>query len=356
MKEVALTTDLLNSRKIFFHYGQMLEEIAKGRTGFNPVSIEIHPTAKCNHHCVHCSYMERNESRQSIPEDIMEKLVDSIIKMGIRGVYFSGGGEPTLYPKLGTYISKLYDNNVECAIITNGSCFESMGLIPLANKLNYIAVSVPAVDDTTFEKITKTQNLRKVLELPEKIKDYHGDNSPIIGSRIIITNHNYKEVANFIRIIKEAKFDYALFKAVRDYEDNGQGLSKTEEQYILDEIKDLDYIDDNFTNIRRIFEYKKDIEQRGLCWTNYYGLIANVSTDGKVYPNIVEIDHEDFCIGDLNTQSLESMWNAERHTIVKENSNIKWQRKECKNCRAMSYNRMIEDMQEHLPKYFDPFI
>jgi radical SAM protein with 4Fe4S-binding SPASM domain len=356
VKEIALSRDLLNSRKIMFHYGKIAEDVANGKSEFNPVSIEIHPTAKCNHRCVHCSYKERNESRVSISEEIMDKLVDSVIKMGVRGVYFSGGGEPTLYPKLGNYIEKLYTNGVECAIITNGSCFESMGLIPVADKLNYIAISVPAVDGATFRDITKTDNLDKVLALPAQIKEVHRENSPIIGSRIIITNQNYKEVANFLRVIKNAKFDYALFKAVRDYEDNGLGLSKKEEDYILSEISELDIVDDNFTNIKNIFGYKKDFEHKGLCWTNQYGLIANVSTDGKVYPNIVEIDHDEFCIGDLNQQTLEEMWNSERHQKVKELSNAKWQKSECRNCRAMSYNRLIQEMQEGMPKYFDPFI
>lgn len=71
----------------------------------------------------------------------MNKLVDSTIEMNIQAVYFSGGGEPTVYPGLSDYINKLHENDVECSIIINGSCFEKMGLISIANKLNYIAVS-----------------------------------------------------------------------------------------------------------------------------------------------------------------------------------------------------------------------
>lgn len=356
MKDIALTRDLLNSKKILFHYGKLLEDISKGKTDFSPVSIEVHPTAVCNHRCIHCSYKERNEARNSISQEVMSQLVDSIIKMGVRGVYFSGGGEPTLYPHLADHISKLHANGIECAIITNGSYFAEAGLISIADKLNYIAISVPAVDDKTFEEITKTQNLKKVLALPGQIKEVHGDKSPIIGSRIIITNKNYKEVPAFLREIKAAGFDYALFKAVRDYEDNGQGLSEEEEKYILNEIEKLDIVDERFTNIRNIFGYKSQPKNEGLCWTNYYGLIANVSTDGKVYPNIVEIDHEEFCIGDLNVQKLEEMWNSEQHKKVKETSNRKWAGNECKNCRAMSYNRIIGEINTGVPHYFDPFI
>lgn len=355
-KEIALSRDLLNSNKILFHYGKMLEGIARGQTKFAPVAIEIHPTAMCNHRCVHCSYKERNEGRASISKEVMDQLVDSIIRMGIRAVYFSGGGEPTMYPGLAGYIEKLYANGVECSIITNGSCFEQMGLIPVANKLNYVAVSVPSVDHAVFKTITGTDNLEKVLSLPGIIREAHGGNIPIIGSRIVLTNKNYWQVNDFLRVIKERKFDYALFKIVRDYEDNGQGLAKHEEAELKAEIAEMENVDENFTNLKTIFNYRTLPEFKNRCWTNYYGMLANVSTDGKVYPNIVEIDKEEFCIGSLYETTLEDMWNSPRHEQVKQLSDEKWSRGVCRNCRAMSYNAIINGWMEKLPKYFDPFI
>ena len=256
MKKVELTKNFLNSNKILFHYGKMLESIANGQNEYQPIAIEIHPTAVCNHQCIHCSYKERNESRASISKDVMDQLIDSIIKLKVRAVYFSGGGEPTLYPELANYIDKLYANGVECSVITNGACFEQTGMIAIANQLNYIAVSVPGVDDETFRTITGTDNLEKVLSLPGKIKEMHGENSPVIGARIVLTNKNYKQVKDFLEIIRERKFDYALFKVVRDYEDNGQGLSRSEEE--LQEIIRL------FTNeSRRYFDDILDYEAYG---------------------------------------------------------------------------------------------
>ncbi|MBE5935330.1 MAG: radical SAM protein [Lachnospiraceae bacterium] len=357
MNSIRLSADFLNSNKIVFHYGKLLEDIYKeGKKDFNPIAIEVHPTAMCNHRCIHCSYKERNESRNSLSKEVMDKLMDSIINMKIKAVYFSGGGEPTLYPNLKEYINKLYSNNVECSIITNGSYFEESGIVNIANKLNYIAVSVPAVTEDTFKLITGTDNMKKVLGLPKRIKDIHGDNSPVIGSRIVITNKNYKDVGEFLRIIKESCFDYALFKIVRDYEDNGQGLSKDEELYLKEQISKYKNFDEDFTNIKSIFNYRKPIEFKNKCWVNYYSMIANVGTDGKVYPNIVEIDKPEFCIGDLNTSALEEMWNSDVHNKVKEASNQKWLEGKCKNCRAMSYNNIINNMVESIPSQFDPFI
>lgn len=356
LKDINLSRDLLNSSKILFHYGKMLEDISRGKKDFTPIAVEVHPTAVCNHRCIHCSYKERNENRASLSPQIMSQLVDSIIKMNIRAAYFSGGGEPTLYPNLAGYIEKLHDNGVECSIITNASCFDEMGLIPLANKLNYIAVSVPAIDTDTFKTITGTDNLEKVLALPSKIKKYHQGHSPIIGSRIVLTNKNYKCVKDFLETIKERKFDYALFKIVRDYEDNGQGLGKDEENYLKSIIEECNEIDENFTNLRSIFNYRRTPEFVNKCWINQYGMLANVSTDGRVYPNIVEIDKEEYCIGNLYEKTLDEMWNSEQHNKVKERSNQKWLSGKCKNCRAISYNNIINSINSEMPNYFDPFI
>jgi len=82
MPQVNLTYDLLNSNKILYHFGKMYEDIAKGRTNFNPIAVEIHPTAMCNHHCIHCSYKERNECRNTLSAKVMEQLIDSVIHMG----------------------------------------------------------------------------------------------------------------------------------------------------------------------------------------------------------------------------------------------------------------------------------
>lgn len=254
------------------------------------------------------------------------------------------------------YVEKLYRNGVECSIITNGSYFEKAGLIDVADKFNYIAVSVPGIERNCFQTITGTDNLEEVLSLPQKIIAVYGDDSPILGSRIVLTNKNYKDVSEFVRIMKERKFDYALFKIVRDYEDNGQGLNKQEEDFLKSEIEGFNVIDEDFTNLKSIFHYRTLPEFKNNCWVNQYGLLANVSTDGKVYPNIVEIDKEDFCIGDLNEQTLEEIWNSPRHEEVKEASNKKWGNGECRNCRAMAYNRIINEIMDKLPGDFDLFI
>ena len=197
--------------------------------------------------------------------------------MGIKAVYFSGGGEPTLYPKLKDYIVKLHDAGIETAIITNGSYFEKAGLIDIADMLNYIAISVPAIDPVTFKKITGSELLENVLSLPAKIKSVHKDKSPILGARIVLTNLNYMYVPDFMTVLKDREYDYALFKVIRDYEDNGQGLSDTAVSHLKSIIAETKNVDSSFTNINTIFDYRKKPEFKNKCWGDTTGCIIYCS-------------------------------------------------------------------------------
>lgn len=353
---VSLSSDFLNSRKILFHIGKHWQQVLEGKTDFNPIAVEVHPTAKCNHACVHCSYKERNANRDELSQEIMERLVHSLMELKVEAVYFSGGGEPTLYPNLARYVKMLSQAGIEVALLTNGTYFEQAGLIDIADCFNYIAFSVPGASSEVFESITGKNLLENVLSIPEKIKKKFGDRSPVLGSRIVLTNQNYKQMQMLLWLMRERKFDYALFKVVRDYEESGQGLGIDEEKYLRNEIEKMGRIDDDFTNLNYIFNYRKKADFVGNCWINQWGWLANISTDGKIYPNIVEIDQEDFCIGDLHEQPLEEIWNSARHREVKRKSQEKWLNGECKNCRAISYNSIINEHMALMPKVYDAFI
>ena len=206
---VSLNSDYLNSHKILFHIGKHWQEILEGKMDFKPIAVEVHPTAKCNHAWVHCSYKERNASRDELSQEIMERLVHSLMELKVEAVYFSGGGEPTLYPNLAHYVKMLSQAGIAVALLTNGTYFEQSGLIDIADCFNYIAFSVPGASSEVFESITGRNLLENVLSVPEKIKKRFGNRSPVLGSRIVLTNQNYKQMQMFLWLMREREFDYA---------------------------------------------------------------------------------------------------------------------------------------------------
>lgn len=355
----SLCNDFLNSKKVLFPFGAYLADYRQGKTDFAPWSVEIHPTARCNHRCIHCSYKERNESRCHMDKGVFDKLIDSLISMKVKGVYFSGGGEPCIYEGLADTVVKLYENGVESALVSNGSMIESSGILNVADHFNYIALSVPSCTEDLFRKITGSGNMSKVLSVPMKIKEKFGERSPVIGSRVVVTNLIVDEVPHILETIKERQFDYAIFKIVRDYEDRGLGVSDEKAAELENVIKDLmdkGKIDHNFTNLDTVFQYRKPYTKSSICHINQMGLLAAVTPEGDVYPNISEIGKEEFLVGNLYKNSFEEIWYGSRHDEVKTASNKRWSCGDCKNCRAISYNMIMEEILTGLPMQMDPFI
>jgi radical SAM protein with 4Fe4S-binding SPASM domain len=286
----------------------------------------------------------------------MEHLVDSIIAMRVKAVYFSGGGEPTAYPHLVHYVNKLYKAGLDVALLTNGSMLEETGIIDNADNFNYIAVSVPSVTADNFKHITGSDRLENVLNCAGLIKARHKDKSPIVGARVVVTSIIYREIKLILETLKDKQYDYALFKIVRDYEDRGLGVNERETEEIKAIIESLKPVDTNFTNLDTIFNYRSPVFIKERCIANEIGLLANVNSDGKVYPNIVEIGQDDFCIGDLYNETLEKMWHGTAHKAVKLASHKKWLDRKCKNCRAMAYNQIIYDELSQMPSIVENFV
>ena len=353
----SLCGDFLNSNKILYPMLEYGIDYINGKRDFLPWAVEIHPTAKCNHRCIHCSYKERNENRAELSKEIFQKLIADIISMKIKGVYFSGGGEPCIYPHLAYGIEKLTDNGIEVALISNGSLIAESGILNLADKINYIAVSVPSCDSRNFAKITGKQYVDRILSVPEEIKALHGDNSPIVGARIVVTNLIAEEVPDIFVTLRKKDFDYALFKIVRDYESRGLGLSDEAVERLRDAIEDLRAeIDPSFTNLDKIFDYRKPYMPSSACHINQMGMLAVVTPDGDVYPNIAEIGDNSFLIGNIEENSFRDLWNSDSHKNVKCYSDDQWSQGKCQNCRAIRYNEIITTMIESMPGEMDPFV
>lgn len=355
----SLCDDFLNSKKVLFPFFDIANEYLCGRTDFTPWAVEIHPTTKCNHTCIHCSYKERNENRVELDVRTFDNLIDSLILMKVHGVFFSGGGEPCAFRYLKDAIVRLHDAGIEVAIVTNGSLIEKMGIIDVANHLNYIAVSVPSCKDVMFEKITGKPYVDQILSLPEKIRKIHGSSSPVVGARVVITNLIAREVPDILQTLENKGFDYANFKVVRDYESRGLGLSEDMVAEIKKEIKvlvDDGKVDHRYTNIDMIFDYKKPYEPIKTCHMNKMGLLAVITPEGDVYHNISEIGCDDFKIGNLHEKPLHKLWNSMEHEEVKKRSHNLWKSGGCKNCRSIAFNQRINEILEGMPSHMDPLI
>ena len=292
-----------------------------------PISIEIQPTNLCNLSCEYCSYKERKLDGCSLSKEQFDLLIRTIIEMKIKAVYFSGGGEPTLYPYLGHAIKELHDNNIKVALITNGTQEEL--LYQIAGQCEYILVNVATNGDKTAQYNSKL--------LARKLKNNSNLKGCLIGARLIITKKNYTDVEKIVSSLINNEFDYVQCTPAVNY---------TGEELYIDE-SELDKVVQS-----KIFEHpsvmlsKKNTGNKSeviKCRTLEMGVHAIITAEGKV--NICPPLSRSGEIGNLNELPFLKIWNGDKHRTVIESINSNYNEETCKYCRFLSYNRVLEELE-----------
>ncbi len=122
--------------------------------------LRISVTDRCNFRCSYC--MPREVFNEDYPylarEEILsfeelEHLVASLIPLGIEKVRLTGG-EPLLRRDFVKLVEKISAHDVEVAVTTNGVLLESQAEALAAAGLDRVTVSLDALDNETFQKMT----------------------------------------------------------------------------------------------------------------------------------------------------------------------------------------------------------
>ena len=321
-----------------------------------PHTLETQPTMLCPLRCRHCSYWKRNQEKATLPYETILSLCDSMGKLGVKFCPISGGGEPTADPHIEQLIQHARIAVPKVALITNGVLWENIEGV--ADLLTYIQVSLPAVQPKTYKNITGANEriLSKVLSMPFELRKRLGKFTPNIGAKVIVTDQNAGEAIEILKVAKAKGFDYCFYRVVADFEERGLALSEKSKKVLENSIlENIDLCDADYTNLADLFNESKFLLKRNdkRCWSLDLRLLSNVDAFGDVYLCVPDIGDRDYAIGNIKEQSLENIWNSERHRSIIEKLQKRYAEGKCQNCRCLRYNAVIEQINEFLPSVVD---
>jgi len=122
--------------------------------------LRVSITDRCNYKCVYCRTGQVGAQYAELSTADYLRLIRSFVSLGIEKVRLTGG-EPLLRKDLVEIVSELASwrtqsgNPLDIAITTNGHLLEDLAN-PLKNAgLSRITVSMDAVDQATFERVTR---------------------------------------------------------------------------------------------------------------------------------------------------------------------------------------------------------
>jgi len=139
----------LSCFKVLNHPERYKSWYERGDT-FAPVTVKIDLTNKCNHNCYYC-IDSALRGTEELSWAVVTKLLTNLHANGVKGVHFTGGGEPLLHPKAIEIIEKARDIGLECGLITNGSLLVRLNIERLCGALTWMRVSLDAHDEESYK-------------------------------------------------------------------------------------------------------------------------------------------------------------------------------------------------------------
>lgn len=258
-----------------------------------PIHIRIKPINGCNHRCRYCAY--REESLQlgkdmriadAIPKQKMLEITEDIIDMGVKGVTFSGGGEPLFYPHLVDVLRRLVDSTVKFATLTNGGLLKGEIAELFAKHGSWVRVSMDGWDNESYTRYRGVAD-GEYDAILKNISDFKRHGGPCkLGVSYIVDKENVGHIYDAARRVKEWGGDSVKISPCIVENDGGANnayhepffdLAREQVDRVMDELAGDDFevfdayhlLDERFTK-----EY---------TWCPYIQVLPVIGADCNVY-------------------------------------------------------------------------
>lgn len=325
--------------KVLLHGDRVYEYINTNKTE-SPVTIEIDLTNKCNNNCPYCT------GNRNSKEEMDYKFITMILKdakdIGVRGIVFTGGGEPLLYNRLVDVISYANNLGLKCGLITSGQTEFDIDIKKLLKYLVWIRVSL---DAGTPKRYLQTHGLKKTKFLN------------VIN---FIKNICEVKVENKLKTVIGVGYLYGLWNDDDEILDINKALDLVYQDGLdYFQVRPFNFNRDNFEYKSYMYDKYKKIKLLNTT-PNYYecknydychGTRFNtvIASNGCMYICCLKRNIDKYKIGNLHNKSLKELWNSNIVDTITKNIDVKKCPIYCKNeiCNKILNELYYENKSEH---------
>lgn len=328
--------------RILTHYPAMVQ--IKKREMPAPRTAIVYPTYICNQHCTWCEYNPENaEHHTMMSADQLQHVVAELHALGVQGVEFCGGGEPSLHPTLAENIRDLARRGMSVGILTNGTKLKGDLAEALVDHASYVRVGFDGATAETVHKVKRPrspearfgavcENFRNMIAM----RDARGTKCRI-SMKVVLDRENYHELEQCVELACDLRADSVQFKAARVCDTE---LNATEAQSVNTRIAALK---ERYRGRMVIIGGAEKLDIATKCWLT--PLQLTIDTLGEIFLCCYYRHRKDkHSIGNVFAQPLQDLWYSESH----------WQKidaiepRECNNldCRFVRYNKIMDRLMD----------
>ena len=275
--------------------------------------------------------------------------------LGVKSVMFAGTGEPLVHKRISDITLGAVKAGLDVAFTTNGTLLLKNNGLPKLGLLSatWIKVSLNAGSQETYVKVHKTdaKDWDKVwagLATLVAMRNTTGSKTTI-GVQCVVLPENVYEMRELAALCSEAGVDYLVlkpysqgtFSLTKQYEGTDYAAMRT----YLEGVKD--YNTKTFKVIYRSNAMQQEISgKHGFTKCNATPFFwCYTKGDGDVFTCSAHLMDDRFCIGNINTQSFQEIWEGEcrrKQWELMKTFDIK----KCRlSCRMAQPNKYLQDFE-----------
>ncbi len=227
-----------------------------------PFHVQIDLTYRCNNDCIGCwcnspllgeKRITNEKKNETLPYPLVIDLLDEISAMGVKEIYFSGGGEPFMHPNIFEILEYAKSKKLLCYINTNFTLLDKEKINKLIELgIDHLTVSTWAATAQTYAKTHPNKNEDTFNTIRENLKFLNSvkKTKPHIKLYNVIFNYNYHELKEMILFAKDTGCESVEFTVLDTIPGKTDRLLLNKEQ-----IKELE---------ESVIQIKAGIDSKGL--------------------------------------------------------------------------------------------
>lgn len=216
---------MINKIKNKFKDNLQAAKIAAGildkRIYTGPWTVQIDLNNSCNNNCVGCwchspllgeLAMDSETKKKRISYETAIKLIDDLDDMGVRDIYFTGGGEPFMHPRAIEIIEYVKKKGIRCDMSNNFTLVtkdiaERLVRCGMDNINCSIWAGSPEAYVKTHPNKTKEtfHRVEKMFKYLYYLKKKYKTNKPTVHIYNVISSYNYTDFENMVEFAFKTK-------------------------------------------------------------------------------------------------------------------------------------------------------
>jgi len=310
-----------------------------------PVTLELHPTNKCNFNCPWCVESVRRIGGESLSRDVLMQVIARFKEMGGRGIVWEGGGEPTISKDFVDGLRFAHSLGLDSGITTNGSMLVVDAVRrAVCDCAAWCRVSVDAWDVESHSE-SKGVGAEAASRVIDGMRMLVQDGFEDLGFSVVLSSFNLTHMEEATKLAADIGCKYIQFKPLLV---NGMEYWEPDREEFnmnLDAAMTVCGIDVHCSRMWgnankasfsacRSHELVAHVAATGDVWL----CCANAELDGGPFAR----DKSDLVFGNVNEQQFDEIWAGAARKRIGKLARTREFLDGCPSCRFGEYNELID--------------